>query len=272
MQGASRDAAAAAQERFDGLLRTDRDAGSRRLLAESLFELTTLLDRELGLRRTLADPSLEPERKAGLVDAVFGAKVGAGVLDLLRDMARSRWSRPHDLVDTLERLAASAAFAGAETAGTLDSVEDELFRFGRIVDGNPGLRAALTESATAERKAALVRELLTSANSITATLVTRLVTEPRGRTLEQSLADYGRLAAMRRERIVANVRVAVPMTTEQTERMSRSLARLYGQQVVLQVEIDPDVLGGVAVRVGDEIIDGTVANRLGEAGRRLTGH
>lgn len=272
MQGASRDAAAAAEEQFDRLLRTDRDAGSRRVLAQSLFELTTLLDSELGLRRTLADPSLAPERKAGLVDAVFGAQLGSGVLELLRGLARSRWSRPGDLVDALEELAISAAFSGAESDGTLDSVEDEIFRFGRIVDGDPALRAALSEPAAPERKAGLVRDLLRRANPITIELVTRMVTQPRGRTLEQSLAEYGRLAARRRERIVANVRVAVPMTPEQTARMSRTLARLYGQQVVLQIEIDPEVIGGVAVRVGDEIIDGTVANRLDEAGRRLTGH
>jgi F-type H+-transporting ATPase subunit delta len=161
--------------------------------------------------------------------------------------------------------------AVAERDGTLDDLEDALFRFGRIVAAQPRLRSVLTDTAVpAQQKVELVRSLLDGkVTPETERLVTQLVASPRGRTLEQGLEEYARYVAERRQRLVALVRTAVPLTDEQKGRLAVILRRIYGFEVHLNVEIASEVGGGISVRVGDEIIDGTIANRLDGARRHL---
>jgi F-type H+-transporting ATPase subunit delta len=156
----------------------------------------------------------------------------------------------------------------------LDAVEDELFRFGRIVVSSPELRVTLAsrDAGAAERsaKGALVGRLLGGrAQQVTERLVVRLVERPRGRSLEGGLEDLSRLAAERRNRSVAVVTTAVPLSDSQQRRLGSALARLYGREIRLNLDVDPRVLGGISVRIGDEVIEGTVAGRLDEVDRRL---
>lgn len=135
----------------------------------------------MSLRRVLTDPAQAGEAKAELAQRLLGSQVGGQTVDLVSGLVRSRWSQSRDLVDALELLAALADLTAAQKAGTLDSVEDELFRFGRIVSSNTGLRAALTDrKATVSAKGELLRSLLGGrAAPTTERLVTRLVAAPR---------------------------------------------------------------------------------------------
>ncbi|MEU8822816.1 F0F1 ATP synthase subunit delta [Streptomyces sp. NPDC048636] len=271
MNGASREALAAARERFDAL--TDNTSVDASALADGLAAVTALLDREVSLRRVLTDPAQPGEAKAELAGRLLGGQVGGETVDLVSGMVRSRWSRPRDLADAVEELAAAADLVAAQRAGTLDNVEDELFRFGRIVASTPELRSALADrSASATAKADLVRRLLGGrADQVTERLVVRLVTHPRGRSLEAGLDELTKLAAARRDRTVAVVTSAVPLSDQQKQRLGAALAQLYGRQVHLNLDVDPEVLGGIAVRIGDEVINGTIADRLDEAARRMAG-
>ncbi|MFJ2438979.1 MULTISPECIES: F0F1 ATP synthase subunit delta [unclassified Streptomyces] len=271
MNGASRAALAAARERLDAL--TDSTSVDAAKLAEELTAVTALLDREVSLRRVLTDPARAGEAKAELAGQLLAGQVGGPTADLIGGMVRTRWSRARDLVDSVEELAATAELTAAQRAGSLDDVEDELFRFGRIVEGSTGLRAALTDrSATVVAKTTLLRSLLGGrADPVTERLVVRLVTQPRGRSLEVGLQTLSRLAAARRDRRVAVVTSAVPLTDVQKQRLGAALAKLYGHAMHLNLEVDPEVLGGITVRVGDEVINGTVAARLEEAEQRLAG-
>ncbi|MFI6082419.1 F0F1 ATP synthase subunit delta [Streptomyces sp. NPDC051217] len=271
MNGASRAALAAARERLDAL--TDNTSVDASKLAEELTAVTALLHREVSLRRVLTDPARSGESRADLAGGLLRGQVGGETADLVTGMVRSRWSQPRDLVDSVEELAAIAELTAAQRAGDLDEVEDELFRFGRIVESSITLRAALTDqSATVSAKAALLTGLLDGrANPSTERLVVRLVTLPRGRSLEAGLQTLSRLAAARRDRLVAVVTTAVPLTEGQKQRLGAALARLYGHPMHLNLDVDPGVLGGVSVRVGDEVVNGTVAERLEEAERRLAG-
>ncbi|MFD7554295.1 F0F1 ATP synthase subunit delta [Streptomyces sp. NPDC059533] len=271
MNGASREALASARERLDAL--TDNSSVDAAKLAGELAAVTALLDREVSLRRVITDPAQSGEAKAELVGRLLSGQVGGETLDLVSGMARSRWSQSRDLVDSLEELAATADLTAAQKAGALDDVEDEVFRFGRIVSSNTELRAALTDrAATAAAKSELLRSLLGGkANAVTERLVTRLVTHPRGRSLEAGLESLSALAAERRNRMVATVTTAVPLSDVQKQRLGAVLAKLYGRQMHLNLDVDPAVLGGIQVRVGDEVIDGTIAERLTEATRRMAG-
>lgn len=270
MNGASREALAAARERLDAL--TDSTSVNAAQLADELAAVTALLGREVSLRRVLTDPAQDGEAKAQLAERLLGAQVGGPALDLLSGMVRSRWSQSRDLVDALEELAATADLTSAQQSGELDDVEDELFRFGRIVSSNTGLRAALTDRAAADRgqeRAARQPARRPCQAGFTERLVTRLVTAPRGRSLEAGLESLSKLAAERRSRLVAVVTTAVPLSDPQKQRLGAALAKLYGRHMHLNIDVDPEVLGGIRVQVGDEVINGSIADRLDDATRRM---
>ncbi len=271
MNGASREALAAARERLDALTdSTSVDAGK---LAEDLASVTALLHREVSLRRVLTDPAQAGEARAELAGRLLRGQVGGEAVDLVSGMVRSRWSQSRDLVDAVEELANTADLTAAQRDGDLDDVEDELFRFGRIVASDPALRAALTSrTATTAAKGELLRSLLGGkARPTTERLIVRLVTQPRGRSLEEGLDSLSKLAAERRDRMVAIVTSAVPLSDRQKQRLGAALAKIYGRPMHLNLDVDPEVLGGVTVRVGDEVVNGTIAERLDEATRRMAG-
>lgn len=274
MIGASREALDAARERLNAL--TDNTSVDAAVLAEELAAVTALLDREVALRRVLTDPAQPGEAKAELVGRLLGGRVGGETTDLVSGMVRSRWSAARDLVDAIEELADTADLIAADRDGTLEAVEDELFRFGRTVATSAELRGALTLRDDSDQaraaKTALVRELLEGkAHATTVRLVTRLVEQPRGRSLEGGIDALCTLAAARRDRSVAVVTTAVPLSDTQRERLGAALARLYGREIQLNCDVDPAVLGGVSVRIGDEVIHGTIADRLDEVNRRMVG-
>ncbi|HSA50954.1 MAG TPA: F0F1 ATP synthase subunit delta [Yinghuangia sp.] len=269
MQGASRESMAAARERLDALAQST--GADMPALAEDLHAVVLLLDRTVVLRRVFTDPARSGESRAAFLAQLLGGQIGGDAADLLGGLVRARWSQPRDLVDAIDELSVEAELIGADREGSLDDLEDELFRFGRIVAGQRELRSTLTDPSVPDsRKAELVSGLLDGrVRPVTLRLVTRLVAHPRSRSLEAGLEAYARLAAERRRRVVALVTVALPLTEEQNTRLAAALGRIYGRPVHLNVEIDEQVIGGVRVQIGDDVIDGTVATRLDEAGRRL---
>ncbi|MFE0686971.1 F0F1 ATP synthase subunit delta [Streptomyces xiamenensis] len=272
MIGASREALEGGRERLNVL--TDSTATDPAALAEDLAAVTVLLNREVSLRRVLTDPAQPGEGKADLVTRLLSGQVGGPTVDLVSGLVRSRWSASRDLVDAVEELADSADLIAADRAGTLDTVEDELFRFSRILSGSPELRAAIStkDERSLAAKKELVRRLLGGrTDQVTERLIIRLVEHPRGRSLDQGLVALYTLAAARRNRSVAVVTSAVPLSDAQRDRLGRALARLYGREVQLNLDVDPAVLGGISIRIGDEAIQGTVADRLDEVTRRLGG-
>jgi F-type H+-transporting ATPase subunit delta len=272
MQGASRDAAAAAEEALAAALATEPEASQRWQLSEQLASVTELLDRELPLRRTFADPSIAGAAKAQLAADLFGGEVSAPALGIVQAVVAARWSSARDMVDRLEALSASAGFASAERAGVLDEVEDELFRITRLLDREADLYTALSASALPhDRKAALIEALLGQAEPVTRAMLLRAATTRRTGTLERTLTEYLRLAAGRRARLLATVTSGTALDQAQTDRLRETLERLYRHDLQLQTEVDPGLVGGVVVRIGDEVIDGTIAHRLAQARRRLAG-
>ena len=269
---ASRVSLATATGALDDLVdrSTAADLGA---LADQLAAVTELLDRQVGVRRALADPSAEPDRREGLVQRLFGDKLDVRAIELLRPLVRDRWSSSADLVDAVEVLSRRAALGVAERSGTLDGVEDELFRFGRILAAEPRLRQALEErSADVGRRIELLDRLVGDrVDPTTRRLLDQAVSAPRGRSLERSVGELVELAAARRERYVAYVTAPGPLTEAQETRLTTSLARIYGRPVSLRLEGDPELLGGLVVRVNDEVIDGSVLSRLSGLRHRLAG-
>jgi F-type H+-transporting ATPase subunit delta len=271
MQGASRESLKAARETLAALISSSDNDLAR--LSDELFSVTSLLDREHPLRRALTDPARDGDARVGLARAVLGEQVGGATADLLAWVVRARWSVPRDLATALELLAVEAQVAAAERAGRLDEVEDELFRVSRAVAGAPALRTALSDlSAPVESRAALIEGLLGGRTTEeTRRLVRQAVVAPRGRTFDRTAEIYGQVAADRRSRLVATVTAVDPLTEEQRGRLAAALQRIYGHEVHLNVQLDPALVGGIRVELGDEVIDGSVESRLDDARRRLAG-
>jgi F-type H+-transporting ATPase subunit delta len=206
------------------------------------------------------------------LERVLSGKISDSTLEVLRWTVESRWSRERDLEEAIDTLGVESELAAAESQGQLEEVEDELFRFGRIVESNAELSLALSDlSVPAARKRGLIERLLQGrANAVTLRLVQRAVTRgEKGRAVDRVIDELVALAAERRQRKVAVVQVAQPLDAEQVDRLRAALSRTFGGEVELRIEVDPEVLGGVVVQVGDEVVDGSVARRLAEAQRLL---
>ncbi|MBB6120461.1 F0F1 ATP synthase subunit delta [Nocardiopsis algeriensis] len=273
MRGISRTSLAEVTRRLDENVLASAGADRHAIeLGAEIFEVVGLLGDEHSLRRWLADQSNPAEQKTGLIGQLLESKVSPSTVIVVSDVVQQKWSSARDLVDALERMGVYATIASVD--GTrLDELEDELFRFERIVVAQPELRAALTrDGVSQEHLRALVRDLLEGkANPATVALVGEAVARPRNRTLEQVLETYAQLVAERAQRYIALVRVAHPLSEDQQERLRGALARRYGRAIHLNIEVDPGLVGGLSVQVGDEITDGTIAGRIAEVRRRLAG-
>jgi F-type H+-transporting ATPase subunit delta len=271
VRGASRASLAELTARLPQLAGGPRPGAPAEQVADELFGVVHLLDREHGLRRALSDPGKPAAEKAAVAEALLTGKVAPPVVELTAEAVRHRWSKPRDLCDALEQAAVQALVLAADAAGQLDDLEDELFRFGRVVAAQPALRAALADPALpGDRKSGLLAALLEGkVTGPTLRLVTQAALYPRGRSLEASLDVYARLAAQQRERLVAVVRTATELGPSQRDRLAAALAAAYGRQVHLNVVLDPEVIGGLSVQIADDVIDGTVAGRLEAVRRRL---
>ncbi len=269
MLGSSRESLASVRESLDAR----RNEPGFDAVSNDLFAVADLLGREKTLRVALADAGQPADGRAALAASVLGSRISPLTLDVVSDTVRRRWSNASDLVSAIEIQATQAAFTVAEADGTLGNVEEELFRFGRAIDSSADLQMALTAPSTpAATKAGVVRSLLEGrVTPATLSVLEYTASHLRGRRADTAVDELSELAAAQRNRVVAEVRVAAPLNDEQQRRLTEALSRLKGRKVQLNVAIDPTVIGGIAVRVGDEVIDGTVAARLEQARRTIAG-
>ena len=166
---------------------------------------------------------------------------------------------------------ARALFEVARAEGTIDEVEDELFRFARSYESSDELRNALTdEQVPAGKRQAIVEDLLGGkATPTTAQLVSMVVGSGRGRDLPAIIDKLVAAGVDSKELEVAEVRSAVALTDDQQARLKAALANATGKQVNLKVIVDPSVLGGIVATVGDTVIDGSVRTRVDQLKSRL---
>lgn len=265
-RGASADAVAALSAELGQAAPAGTDAGR---VAGDLFGVAALLRSEPGLRRVVTDVSVTADAKAQLARQVLGGKVSDPALDLVASAVSRRWTATRDLADALEHLGVVAAVRSSEAA---DRLADELFTVEQAVTATPELRDALSDPArTAADKRTLVRSLLEGkAQGATIQLVEQALAGSY-RTVVVALQAFQQVAADVAGEGVATVRVARPLADGDRRRLAEALTRQYGRPVHLNVVVDPEVLGGLKVEIGDDVIDGTVLSRLDEARRRLAG-
>jgi F-type H+-transporting ATPase subunit delta len=257
--------ASAATDRLESFAES-ADAGRLIEVGDEILAVAALLRHEPRLRRALSDPGREPDQRVELLKALLSGKVGDDAIDLTAALVRERFSTAVELLNTTERLGVNALLASAERADKLGDVEDELFRFGQVVDGDNQLAAALGDP-TAEigRRVELVKTLLADkVQPVTLRLAPLALSGFGGRGFVASLSRLVELAAGRRDRSVAYVTTAVPLTDDEEERLAARLSEMYGRQVSLKIDVDPRIIGGMRVKVGSDLYDGSVVRRLAE--------
>jgi len=204
---------------------------------------------------------------------VLGGKISDRALNLVDDAVKLRWSNPWDLTDALSIIGDEILLDSAQQTGQLDGVEDELFRFGRILRAQDELRGLLDEQAVpAERRIGLLNGVLgDKVDPVTAALLDQAVRSSRKRTLELAIDDILERTAEIRGQSMADVTSAILLTEAQEQRLAATLSELYHRTITVRTQVDPTVLGGLIVRLGNEIIDGSVARRLAVVRTELAG-
>ncbi len=243
-------------------------------LADDLISIAVLLNQEAVVTRYLTQPAEDATPRVRLLERLVSGKVGEPALEVAKTAVSQRWSADGDLIDAIEMAGRQAQLIRADQAGQLDEVEDQLFRFARVLDAQPRLAILLGDYDTpADARVQLLRNVLGNAgagvNEITTDLLAKTVELLRGRPAEDAVQELAKVAVARRGEIVAQVRAAAELSEAQQTRLTEVLSRIYGHPVTAQISIDPELLGGLAISVGDEIIDGTLSSRLAAAQTQL---
>ena len=249
-------------------------------LAKELFGILGMVDSSAGLRRALTDPSRNGDEKSALVRQLVGGKVSADAAEIAGGLASLRWATARDIGDALETLAATVVISVAENKSAvsasgitgLEELENDLFSFNQAVASNHEVQRALSEpQASASAKTTLAEKLVPGISEEAKVLVSQAVTQPRGIKATRLVERFAELAAKRQQRWIATVSVTRPLTQAQLERLQAGLNAMYGRELKVNVNVDPALIGGIRVQVGDEVLDASVLTRLGELQRQLAG-
>jgi len=275
MAGVSSESLAAALVSLEAKL-----PGASLQLAKELFGILGTVDSSAGLRRALTDPSRSGNEKSALVKQLFGGKVSADAAEIASELAGSRWASARDIGDALETLAASVVIAVAENKSAvsasgitgLEALENDLFSFSQAVESNHEVQRALSEpQASPASKIALAEKLVPGASEEAKVLIGQAVSQPRGLKATRLVRRFAELAAKRQQRWIAEVSVTRPLTQTQASRLQAALNGLYGRELKINMNVDPGLIGGIRIQVGDEVVDASVLARLGQLHRQLAG-
>ncbi len=268
--GNSRQSLSAIRIVLDGKLKGVSSAECTAVSTE-LFNVLLALQSSGALRRAVTDPARDHEVKTALVTDLFAASTSKSTLDLIVQLVALRWSRTSDIMHAIEQLAVEAEATAANTEDHLDQVEEELFAFSKVLVASNELRQALNSSLdSGDHKAELIKSIFGgkyAASSVR--LLEQLVRVLQRRSIELALLAFIHGVTARHNRLRAVVRSRIDLSPAQREKLVSTLTKQMGQPVHVSVEIDASVIGGVEVRFDDEVIDGTISNRLAEAGRSL---
>lgn len=249
-------------------------------LARELFGILQTVDSSAGLRRALTDPSRSGNEKSALVRQLVGGKVSADAADIAAELAGLRWAAARDIGDALETLAATVVISVAENKSAasasgitgLEELENDLFAFNQVVASSHEAQRALSEPQASESaKTNLAHRLSPAASDEAKLLISQAVTQPRGLKPSKLVNRFAELAAKRQQRWIATVSVTRPLTDHQINRLQSALDALYGRELKVNVSVEPALIGGIRVQVGDEVLDASVVSRLGDLNRQLAG-
>lgn len=247
------------------------EIGGLEPVAEQLFEIADAIDSSNQLVRMLSDSGRPREVREAVVRELFGSRVGPEALGIAIEAVRSRWSEQSDLLEALELTGAAALLDSADRSGSAEQVEEELFEVSRLIDESPELSAALDDRRVSddERGAVVDRLLAGRTQPVVTALVRRAVVRRGMQKSSRRVLAFAEFASRRRQQKLATVESARPLDATQQARLGAILARIYDRPVQMNLRVDPEVVGGLRIQVGDDLYDATVLARLARARQQL---
>ncbi len=271
LRAASREALVAVVGKFDELA-AGLGLDDLSTLADELTAAAKFMQDEVVVTKMLVKPTSDTgveSPQVRLARSLFSGKIGAAAYAIVETAVDQRWSAERDLIAAVQHVARLALLTRADKFRDAEEVDDQLFRFGRILNARPLLTKLLGDHTTpAAQRVTLLNDVLDKAgsvNSVTRALLTQTVELLHGEHADDAVLELAELAVARRGEVVANVTAATDLTETQRTRLADVLTRIYGHPVSVQLEIDPELLGGLQINVGDEVIDGSLSSRLAAA-------
>ncbi|GAA4526033.1 F0F1 ATP synthase subunit delta [Brachybacterium paraconglomeratum] len=239
--------------------------------AQELFSVADAIDSSNQLVRTLSDPGRPAAVKEATVRALLGSRVSPQSLERTLEIVQRRWSEQEDILDALELLGVSALLEQAQSEGVLEQVEGELFEISQLIDDSGDLTVALDGAReNPSQRATILRSLLEGrTHRLALALAARAVGRRTASKPARRVEEFARFASDRRRRVFAAVSSAVALNEAQQSRLGAVLAGIYGREVQMNLQVDPDVVGGLRIQVGDDLYDATVLARLSRARSQL---
>lgn len=234
--------------------------------AREVLAAARLIESNGQLQTALTDSVASQDARAALAERIFG-QLSSTARGVIASAARGRWSKPADIVDTLEAVGIQLMAKSADAR----VVGDELAQFAKTVSTAPELELALSDQrATGEAKASITDRLLSGkAKEQTVSIVNHLVRSPRGRRIRALLSIAQQQVAEATGESLATVTTAKALPADQVSRLTEGLQRKYGRQLRLAQVIDPTIIGGLRVTVGDDVIDGTIRSKYNDLRLKL---
>lgn len=238
--------------------------------ADELFAVVDLLEEQPPLRRSLSDPSASSEDRQVLARRLFEGRLGAASLSVVLEAVSRPWPSGRAMIEAIERQGVRGLFRVASARGELKRVQEELHQLVLLIDSSPELSDALRNRgrSLADRRALIVRLLTGRVASVTEVLALRAAAA-RARTVPLTLTGYLALSADLAGERAARITVARPLDAGRVERLRKALEAQVGGPVLLQIEVDESVIGGMSVDLGTHVFESTVARRLDEVRRLL---
>lgn len=230
-------------------------------ISQDLFSAIAVLDSSLPLRRALTDPTRDGASKSALVDDLFAKSLSPASIAIVKSGASDRWSSPSDFPAALEVIAVEVE------AGAVDGLDVELMGIAHALSGAKELSGALMGGRAVD---SLISDLFTSkVSDATLRIALSIARHLRGRHLIAALEESANVAGARRKKSVVHVRSAIALTSAQSDRLRAALSKELNREVSLDLIVDASVIGGIEVQFDDDMVDGTIARRLAEAGRKI---
>ncbi|OEY23367.1 F0F1 ATP synthase subunit delta [Corynebacterium sp. BCW_4722] len=264
MKAASREAQAHVTEQLEQLVRgADNSVAAAAQIGTELFLTVDQLDSERALRVAVADTSLEAGQRAGILKEVFGDKVAEPTLNILTAAGEQEWSNPREFRAGLINLGRRALALGAQEQGQLEQVEDELYQLSVLLNGETELTQLLSDrTATAAQKRGLLASVIYGkVTMFTEALALQVIGRPEHNPVDD-LAELAAATAKMRGKTVARVTSAETLSDAQRSALAGKLEQIYGREMAIHTEVDPSLLGGMVIRVGDEVIDGSTRGKI----------
>ena len=272
LKGASRQSLAVTRSALEKII-SGVDAATAAKISADLFAMVKVLDSSSAARRALTDYARDESAKSTLGKDIFKGLGSTQALEIVSKMAGLRWSSPRDFGNVLEFLGVQASVASAEKSGSLADLESEIFSVSETIAKSPELRAffAVRNVVSAPKSELLASLLSGKVTQATLDLTSYLVDHPRGRNVEVGLNDFAAAIAQIKDRQIAHVVSATALSAEQISRLAKSLTKTFGREIKVNASVKQEVVGGMSIRVADELIDGTLLSRISQADRLLAG-